>query len=76
MHNLKRYKSPAGYEINSWVRCRTGMLGDQDAVVVEQDINTLQEQAAERAIEPREIVPFVAMAMDESRSILRLYFPE
>ncbi len=78
IHNLKRYSSPIdGIEINSWVRCLAGPAGDEEAgIVVEQDINTPQEELGARAFSIEEAASFFPMALGEAQSVLSKYFPE
>ena len=45
VHNHKRYHLlSAGVDINSWVKCRTGLLLQKPAVIIEQDLNTLEDR--------------------------------
>jgi hypothetical protein len=78
IHNHKRYELPPGLTVNSWVRCRTGMVGKQagaPAVTVEQDINTLAEEINERTFSTDDIALFLVTGTNEAEAILRKYFP-
>lgn len=77
LHNLKKYESPFGYEVNSWVRCRSDLLvNDQDGIAVENDMNTLGEEPSERAFRREEIEQFFSWAAEEMDQILELYYPD
>jgi hypothetical protein len=75
IHNLKQYRSPLEYDINSWVRCKTTAVRSTQApaVTIEQDINTLPK--VEHSFSGDAIERFAQMAVDEARQILSLYFP-
>lgn len=77
IHNHKRYESPSGLTVNSWVRCRTGSIGEDatPAVTVEQDINTLAEEIDERTFSAEEITSFCDIGVSEAETILNKYFP-
>lgn len=77
IHNHKRYNLPAGFTVNSWVRCRTGALGKdgRPALLIDQDINTLTEEIGERNFSVGEIASFYDTGVQEADTILRKYFP-
>jgi len=77
IHNHKRYESPTGLTVNSWVRCRTGTVGKDTSpvVTVEQDVNTLAEEVEERTFSVEEIASFCDTGVNEADTILRKYFP-
>ncbi len=77
IHNHKRYEPTPGLTVNSWVRCRTGTMGNQATpiVKVEQDINTLSEELETRQFGLEEIAAFYGLAVDQMGSILAKYFP-
>lgn len=80
LHAHKVFQMAGRYKVNSWVRNKTGNVteGKQSAravVLVEQDVNTLAEEAATRAVTRGEISDFfevVGPAFDEA---LQLYYP-
>lgn len=80
IHNLKTYRSDVDSDsgkmmVNSWVRCRGGISVDEkSALVVEQDINTLTEDADNRALTEEQIVSFFEWSRNELDQILSLYF--
>jgi len=80
IHNHKVYTPGGGvdFRINSWVRCRSAVLSliNQPGIAVEQDLNTLAEEAAQRRFAPVELRNFFAVVAHEADSILRKYFPE
>lgn len=80
IHNHKVYSPKherVDYQINSWVRCRTGerTAGSQSLIWIEQDLNTLTSDAATRRFAPSQILAFHAMAVLEADEILGKYFP-
>jgi len=77
VHNLKRYHMPStGFEINSWVRCRTGVILNEPCIAVENDLNTPEEELNDRTLDAREIRDFFAYVQREAYSIMQQYFPE
>jgi len=77
IHNHKRYEFPAGFTVNSWVRCRTGALSKDGSPVlmVEQDINTLTEEMRDRTFIVDEITAFYDTGVNEAETIFEKYFP-
>lgn len=83
LHAHKRYKLFDDLQVNSWLRCKSSILkisttGSTDAIMIEQDINTLSEEMpVRRFAQPGERgLSEVLGRMDtESDDILRLYFP-
>lgn len=79
IHAHKKY-SFGEFTVNSWVRCKTATMAlgpvQDDGVLVEQDLNTLPEQAPSKAFTEEEISDFFASAPGEFAEILKLYFPE
>lgn len=79
LHAHKTYRL-GEFDINSWVRCKTGFLsvGDSRAriILVEQDLNTLSETAATMRLEVGTVRRFLALAAPEMDSILRVYFAD
>ena len=76
LHAHKRY-TLADFEVNSWVRNKTGHLskGQRSApiVVIEQDLNTLAEE--QHDFDDGRIRQFYETAATELDVILRLYYP-
>lgn len=75
LENLKKFDSPFGYGINSWVRCYSNVVNDIDAISVEQDINSLSEVASETTFDADAIETFFAWVPGEMQQILAYYFP-
>ena len=75
LENLKRYASPLdGKKVNSWVRCHSGVIRGESAVSMEQDINTLSEEAESTAFKSPEIKRFFDWAKGEMDEVVELYF--
>ena len=80
LHAHKRFALGNQIQVNSWVRSKSGKLAssekqDQSIVLVEQDINTLAEEAPSRAFSLDEIRAFFRLAASEFDAILTLYYP-
>ena len=77
IHSHKRYPI-FSKQVNSWVRCKTGKLlkGNKPIVVIEQDINTLAEDANNTEFEESKIIDFLKKAIEEQSDILKKYFPD
>lgn len=75
IHNHKRYQPQ--YEgslmINSWVRCKA-VRARQNAITVEQDLNTLVEESIKKRFSSSDMKVFFSEICLEGRSILNLYF--
>lgn len=77
LDNLKKYVSPVSdHVVNSWVRCHTGEVNDLPAIMIEQDINTLNEVSESTAFTVEQIQHFFQWVPDEMDKILNLYFPD
>jgi len=80
LHAHKRFLLAERFEVNSWVRNKTGTLSSEKEkrliVLVEQDLNTLSEHAGERSFSEAEIDDFFSAAVPEFDIILRTYYPE
>jgi hypothetical protein len=75
VHAHKAFMLTPQLRVNSWVRSKTGTLNDQEPiVVVEQDLNTLAEDA-EPNFDSRALHEFFGAAVLEFDRILELYFP-
>jgi hypothetical protein len=81
LHAHKRYTPPTlpHFVINSWIRAKTGHLGQEPEripiVLVEQDLNTIPEEASSRDFSASDITDFLRTVPPELESILLLYFP-
>lgn len=80
LHAHKRFLLAETFEVNSWVRSKTGTFsstsGHEKIVLVEQDLNTLAEQVPEASFTQEEIEDFFESVVSEFDVILRLYYPE
>ena len=82
LHAQKAYTLGGWITVNSWIRCKTALTAAEAGkeserfVLVEQDLNTLHEEALSRSFSPDEINRFFAECPDEFTKILGLYFPE
>ena len=78
IHAHKRYSFADRFNVNSWVRCKTGLLVKPDResiILIEQDINTVAEEMETREFSAEEIKDFFRLVKEEFDSILSLYFP-
>ena len=79
MHAHKRFRLTNEFEVNSWVRNKTGTISGEHPepiVLVEQDLNTRAEDAERRRFSAEEIARFFSAVSNEFDVILRLYYPE
>jgi hypothetical protein len=80
LHAHKKFLLGGRYTVNSWVRNKTGVLtlGEKQVsiVFVEQDINTLAEEATARDFTHEDVAGFFAAAAGEFDVILGLYYPD
>lgn len=78
LHAHKKYKLES-FNVNSWVRSKTGHLQEEGADVsialVEQDINTLAEESADRSFTSDEFKQFFSIVLKEFDNILQMYYP-
>jgi hypothetical protein len=78
LHAHKRFVLGNIFNVNSWVRNKTGYIPAEKEtipiVLVEQDINTLAEDARDRTLTPEEIALFFNLVIPEFDTILKLYF--
>jgi hypothetical protein len=78
LHSHKKFQM-GRFLVNSWMRCKTGMLsvGDRNRsiIFVEQDLNTLAEVLEETEFSDDDLRDFHHLALGELETILRLYFP-
>jgi hypothetical protein len=77
LHAHKRFHLYEDLNVNSWIRNKTGTLriNNSPIVLVEQDINTLAEQAPTREFDNQEIRAFFDHTSEELDTILALYYP-
>jgi hypothetical protein len=76
LHNLKKYTNPNNINVNSWVRWRSNVvIHSEPAASFEQDLNTLAEEARDRAFTEEDLVTFFQWAIGESDRVLNLYLP-
>ncbi len=79
LHCHKRYKLSGLYNVNSWMRLKTGFIRlkekNQKVLVVEQDINTFHEELNTANFIESEIEDFFKHLPDEIDSIIKYYFP-
>lgn len=81
LHARKRYKFSESFEVNSWVRVKSGNVQYPSTpslpiVLVEQDINTISEVMEVKQYTQDEISSFFRLVFAELNDILQLYFPE
>lgn len=76
LHSHKKYVLE-GFEVNSWVRCKTSFLikDMQPIILVEQDINTLAEKINDIVYPFEKIKKFLEIFIKEQKNILSIYFP-
>jgi len=80
IHNHKHYKpvyDGVDYQINSWVRCRSRLVGPDrsPAIVVAQDLNTIAGETSQHQFDADKVRVFFAMASHEAEAIIQKYFP-
>jgi hypothetical protein len=80
IHNHKIYtpKERINYPVNSWVRCKSATVApdNRPVILVEQDLNSLAQDALTRRFTADEMRVFFESASWEADDILRKYFPE
>jgi len=79
IHSHKRYKLAKIYSVNSWVRFKTGFIGEraknERILIAQQDINTLNEEIETSNYSNEQIRNFFKKTINEFDSILSFYFP-
>jgi len=79
LHAHKTFDLLEQLRVNSWVRIRTAKstpaLDHHDSVILEQDINTLTQEIANRRLSREDSIRFFQSAAHQSEVILNLYFP-
>ncbi|MGR3311448.1 MAG: hypothetical protein ACUZ77_11840 [Candidatus Brocadiales bacterium] len=77
IHSQKKY-SLKEFNINSWVRCKTGNLSRNNInipiVLVTQDINTLAEEVKNNDFNIVDLKKFAELVIEEQEEILNKYF--
>jgi len=79
LHAHKRYRLAGEFEVNSWVRSKTGTVSGEPPhpiVSVEQELNTPAEDSDSRRFSAGEIARFFGECSYVFDSILWLYYPE
>lgn len=80
LHSLKKYKFLDSFDVNSWVRIKSGRLQDGEGthrpvIVAHQDINTLAELMDTTIYTHKDTSKFFNNIFTEFDKILELYFP-
>ena len=82
LHSLKKYTFLDSFEVNSWVRIKSGGVQLQpegvlsSVVIAHQDINTFVELMDTKIYNNNDISKFFSNIFEEFDNILKLYFPE
>jgi len=77
LHAFKKFQL-GRYVVNSWFRAKSGLINPtvpEPIVLIEQDINTLQEQLEEARLSQEDIRDFHRLSQSELDVIMRSYFP-
>jgi hypothetical protein len=76
IHSHKSYELD-GFKVNSWVKCKSGLLvdGRKPVVLVEQDVNTSAEEVDSCDFSNDQIRKFLTLVPAEQDKILSKYFP-
>ena len=83
LHAHKRYSFIQGdlnFTVNSWVRNKTGYYQEESGsqspiLLIEQDLNTPQEEIEKKDYSTAEIKAFFGAAPEQLLGILKLYYP-
>jgi len=81
LHSLKKYTFLDSFEVNSWVRIKSGRAQPEKgvfrpAIIAHQDINTFAELMNKRVYDSHDMSNFFGNIFEEFENILELYFPE
>ncbi len=81
LHALKNYTFLDSFEVNSWVRIKSGKGQPEKGVfhpviIAHQDMNTLAELMDTKTYNNDDISKFFSNIFEEFDNILKLYFPE
>jgi hypothetical protein len=74
LHSYKKYVFDT-FQVNSWIRFRTGEYKGKNVIAVEQDLNTLAEEQENKTFSLEEIKKFHEQGNKELDSILKKYVP-
>jgi hypothetical protein len=82
MHAHKRFRLDDLFEVNSWVRVKTAVRKEENAVpfppnviLVEQDVNSLTELMESRELSEHDLRRFFELSPREMCHVLEMYFP-
>ena len=79
LHAHKVFTLQNSFSVNSWVRNKTGNLTEDKVkkriILIEQDLNTLAEEAKDRSFNSEDIALFFKQATKEFDAILNQYYP-
>lgn len=79
LHAHKKFLLAGRFEVNSWVRNKSGTLAQptqgSPIVLIEQDFNTPAEEVATRQFSHEEIAAFFEVAVPGFDETLKLYYP-
>jgi hypothetical protein len=77
LHAHKKYRLTGRWNVNSWMRCKTGMIAslNKSVILVEQDLNTSSEEIETAEFGAADINDFFQDCRPEVNHILKLYFP-
>ena len=69
---------PLEHDINVWIRCKSALAQPdlKRVLVVEQDINTIDDENSEKRFSPDDVDAFFFHAFETSRDVFGQYFPE
>ena len=76
VHAHKIFRLAGRYDVNSWLRCKTGLMtapSNGRVIIVEQDFNTLADRQQEFSLD--ELAAFYAVVPDGMDEVMALYFP-
>jgi len=81
LHSFKKYELIKSFDVNSWVRIKSGRVQFEKGVsrpiiIAHQDINTSPEPMDKRVYKDADISKFFNNVANELDEILKLYFPE
>jgi len=81
LHSLKKYELVKTFDVNSWVRIKSGIVQFKKEVarpiiIAHQDINTSPELMDKRVYKDADISKYFINVANELDKILKLYFPE
>lgn len=80
LHSLKKYTFLDSFEVNSWVRIKSGGVQSEGVfspvVIAHQDINTFVELMDTKIYNNDDVSKFFSNIFEEFDNILKLYFPE